>query len=99
VDWLENLDKMDIERPNSPVNNPAVYANVFLHSGELFQGNVDLQVPGRGFDFAFKRTYRSQSVLFRAIGLGLGPQLQQTAGRNVGRRYFLLRRHRQKGAL
>ena len=32
---------------------------VYLHSGELYSDAVDLVIPGRGFDWAFARNYRS----------------------------------------
>ena len=33
---------------------------VILYTGEFILTETDLQIPGRGFDFEFKRTYRSQ---------------------------------------
>jgi YD repeat-containing protein len=41
-----------------------------LSSGEMSHSTVDLQVKGRGFDFAFARTYRSQSVGTGPLGPG-----------------------------
>ena len=32
---------------------------IYLHSGELFLYEVDLRIPGRGFDWTFSRKYRS----------------------------------------
>ena len=32
---------------------------IYLHSGEYFLYEVDLRIPGRGFDWAFARKYRS----------------------------------------
>ncbi|ANM29770.1 hypothetical protein ABI59_09555 [Acidobacteria bacterium Mor1] len=51
-----------------PLQNPSVYdrsskrerAGVFLHTGEVFLQATDLMIPGRGIDWAFQRTYRSQ---------------------------------------
>ncbi len=34
-------------------------ATVFLHSGEFFLHTVDLEIPGRGFNWKFERKYRS----------------------------------------
>jgi len=44
-------------------------AGVHLFSGELFRHEVDLVIPGRGIDFVWARTYRSQQGRFNsAIG-------------------------------
>jgi len=32
---------------------------VYLHSGEAFLRRVDLEIPGRGFNWRFERIYRS----------------------------------------
>ncbi len=34
-------------------------AGVYLHSGEFYVYEVDLEIPGRGFDWKFERKYRS----------------------------------------
>lgn len=41
---------------------------VLLHSGDLFQNEVDLKIPGRGIDFAFRRTYRSRILVNGPLG-------------------------------
>ena len=41
-----------------------------LHSGEFSQTATDLYVKGRGLDFAFTRTYRSQTVGAGPLGPG-----------------------------
>jgi YD repeat-containing protein len=58
------------ERPNSQVNNPAVYNNVMLDTGELVWPETDLIIPGRGMDFVFQRTYRSQIIYSGVLGWG-----------------------------
>ncbi|MCK4763159.1 MAG: RHS repeat protein, partial [Candidatus Aminicenantes bacterium] len=47
-----------------------MYGGVILHSGEFAVSEIDLQIPGRGFDFAFRRTYRSQVVYSGVLGWG-----------------------------
>ena len=49
--------------------------NVFLHSGEPILYYIDLEIPGRGFNWKFERTYSSH-----ASGQKLGPQLQPPLG-------------------
>jgi hypothetical protein len=58
------------EKPNSQVNNPAVYNNVMLDTGELVWSETDMRIPGRGMDFAFQRTYRSQVIYSGVLGWG-----------------------------
>jgi RHS repeat-associated protein len=70
VDRLKNLEENEEEKPNSPVNNPAMYGNVFLHSGEFTTTAVDFSIPGRGMDFAFVRTYCSQTLYSGPLGWG-----------------------------
>ncbi|NIN34178.1 MAG: hypothetical protein GTO60_03360, partial [Gammaproteobacteria bacterium] len=70
VDRYKNLDKNEEEKPNSPVNNPAMYNSVYLHSGEFVHSDADMIIPGRGFDFAFIRTYRSQGIYSGVLGWG-----------------------------
>jgi YD repeat-containing protein len=48
--------------------NPA--HGVYLFSGEFHKSVVDLQIPGRGFDFIWARTYRSRTGLNTRIGNG-----------------------------
>ena len=43
-------------------------AGVFLHTGEVFLRATDLMVPGRGIDWAFQRTYRSQVAFDGPLG-------------------------------
>src|SRR5882724_11626847 len=52
------------ENPNSSAGVPGSgqesgFGNVLLNTGELTQHEVDLGIPGRGFDWRFERTYRS----------------------------------------
>ena len=57
------------ERPNSQVNNPAVYNNVMLDTGEFVWPETDMRIPGRGEDFVFQRTYRSQIIYSGVVGM------------------------------
>jgi YD repeat-containing protein len=41
-----------------------------LDTGEFVYSEVDLSIPGRGFDFVFARTYRSQSIYSGPLGWG-----------------------------
>ncbi len=41
---------------------------VYLHSGELFLYEVDLRIPGRGFDWTFERKYRSGALFDGPLG-------------------------------
>jgi RHS repeat-associated protein len=66
VDRYKNLDKNEEEKPN----NPAMYNSVYLHSGEFVHSGADVIIPGRGFDFAFIRTYRSQGIYSGVLGWG-----------------------------
>ena len=43
-----------------PVDDPLGVGRVELYSGEYFLEESDLRIPGRGFDFDFRRTYRSR---------------------------------------
>ncbi|NIO85733.1 MAG: hypothetical protein GTN53_34675, partial [Candidatus Aminicenantes bacterium] len=79
IDRRENFDFKDTEnlspeekkeKPNSPALNPAIYSNVLLHSGEFIWDDVDIRIPGRGFDFVFQRTYRSQAIYSGPLGWG-----------------------------
>ncbi|MFP6768693.1 MAG: DUF6531 domain-containing protein, partial [Planctomycetaceae bacterium] len=67
----------------SPVQNPAGRTpcepcqthvdagdTVFLHSGELYLDRVDLEIPGRGFDWRFHRKYRSGIAFEGPLGHG-----------------------------
>ncbi|MFW9875916.1 MAG: DUF6531 domain-containing protein, partial [Candidatus Thorarchaeota archaeon] len=66
------LNHEEIDKPNSPTNNPTIYSGVLLHSGEFVYEDIDLHIPGRGFDFVFKRTYRSQVMYSGVLGWGWG---------------------------
>lgn len=47
-------------QPNiNPPHNEDSGGSVYLHSGEAFLKRVDLEIPGRGLDWSFERTYRS----------------------------------------
>ncbi|MCP4214577.1 MAG: RHS repeat protein, partial [bacterium] len=70
VDRADNFEEDKTEKPNSPGTNPALYQNVFMHSGEVLYGTTDMSVPGRGFDFSFTRTYRSQALYAGLLGWG-----------------------------
>jgi YD repeat-containing protein len=52
------------------LNNPPLYGNVMLDTGEFVYGETDLSIPGRGFDFQFRRTYRSQAIYSGPLGWG-----------------------------
>jgi RHS repeat-associated protein len=43
---------------------------VILNSGDFFESEIDLAVPGRGLDWSFQRTYRSQSRVRTSMGFG-----------------------------
>ncbi len=68
ANFTQSVGEADKDKPNSPVNNPAYHEGVLLHSGEYVHQAVDLHIPGRGFDFAFSRTYRSQVDYSGPIG-------------------------------
>jgi hypothetical protein len=58
-----------------PALNPSygtgdVRPGTLLHSGEMTASSTDLAIRGRGFDFAFTRTYRSQTVGGGPLGPG-----------------------------
>ncbi len=52
--------------PNSDLKGDPV----LLFSGELLVETTDLRIPGRGFDFEFKRTYRSRYESNGVLGHG-----------------------------
>jgi RHS repeat-associated protein len=70
VDRVENLETGQEDKPNSPINNPSVYDGVLLQTKEFVYSDVDLHIPGRGFDFTFARTYRSQTIYPGPLGWG-----------------------------
>ncbi len=70
VDREENFQENQTEKPASPANNPSMYSGVLLHSGEFVYDDVDMVIPGRGFDFVFKRTYRSRVLYPGVMGWG-----------------------------
>jgi YD repeat-containing protein len=41
---------------------------VFLHNGEFFHYEVDLEIPGRGFNWKFERKYRSGIIFDGPLG-------------------------------
>lgn len=43
---------------------------VLLHSGEYYETSIDLELPGRGLDWRFQRTYRSQNQDHTSLGRG-----------------------------
>ncbi|MEM9557620.1 MAG: Ig-like domain-containing protein [Acidobacteriota bacterium] len=57
-----------------PAINPSLGSGdavgVLLHSGELTVSDVDLVLPAVGFDLAFQRTYRSQTLGAGPLGPG-----------------------------
>jgi RHS repeat-associated protein len=57
-------------------------ASVYLHNGEFFLQEVDLEIPGRGFNWKFERSYRS-GIIFN------GP-LGQNWEFNYNRRLFVM---------
>jgi RHS repeat-associated protein len=62
------------ENPNSLGAGGAVQdnamGNVLLHTGELTQDAVDLEIPGRGFNWRFERRYRSGMTSDGPMGQG-----------------------------
>ncbi|TFG44122.1 MAG: hypothetical protein E4H48_00965, partial [Syntrophobacterales bacterium] len=77
----EYVDSDDPEPANNPstgngevsfagpglLDVPAASA-VYLHSGEFFNQETDLRIPGRGFDFVFSRKHEAQSVYSGPLG-------------------------------
>jgi len=66
------VELIDSEKPQ-PVNNPStglgeIGGTVYLHSGEFALEEVDLRIPGRGFDFEFRRKHESQSIYSGPLG-------------------------------
>jgi RHS repeat-associated protein len=59
-----DMNRLANEAPDEP------YSNVMLDTGEFVYNEVDLSIPGRGFDFVFARTYRSQSIYSGPLGWG-----------------------------
>ncbi len=55
---------------------------VYLHNGEFFHHQVDLEIPGRGFNWKFTRTYRS--------GISFNGPLGQNWEFNYNRRLFVM---------
>ncbi|MFQ5670973.1 MAG: RHS repeat-associated core domain-containing protein, partial [Acidobacteriota bacterium] len=54
-----------------PFRNPDIgELGVVLSSGEFVYQTTDLRIPGRGFDFAFTRTYRSRNEIETTLGRG-----------------------------
>lgn len=64
----EDVDRMNTPESNSDDNLTEDSNNegheggdpILMFNGEFVMDVVDLRIPGRGFDFEFKRTYRSQ---------------------------------------
>ncbi|MGE3310769.1 MAG: RHS repeat-associated core domain-containing protein [Limisphaerales bacterium] len=54
-------------RPAS--TDPAVADPVYLFNGEFYHEEIDLWIPGRGFDFVWSRRYRSQFAVDSAQGV------------------------------
>ncbi len=42
--------------------------SVYLHNGEAFLNQVDLEIPGRGFNWSFERKYRSGITFHGPLG-------------------------------
>ncbi len=55
------------KRPAS--TDPAVADPVYLFNGEFYHEEIDLWIPGRGFDFVWSRRYRSQYPVDSAQGV------------------------------
>jgi RHS repeat-associated protein len=62
------------ENPNSLAAGGKAQDNglgsVFLHTGELTQHAIDLEIPGRGFNWRFERRYRSGMNYDGPVGQG-----------------------------
>jgi len=94
IDRRDNFDFKDsadnaVERPNSALNNPPLYNNVMLDTGEFVYGETDLSITGRGFDFVFRRTYRSQVTYSGPIGWGWDHNYNKRLQGNEQWRYYL----------
>ncbi|MCC6143265.1 MAG: hypothetical protein IT368_05620, partial [Candidatus Hydrogenedentes bacterium] len=57
-------------QPQASISDPAPSESVRAFSGEFHLEEVDLRVPGRGFDFVWGRTYRSRTGSSTAMGNG-----------------------------
>ncbi|HEX3553446.1 MAG TPA: Ig-like domain-containing protein [Thermoanaerobaculia bacterium] len=67
VRWeLSPAPKQETEQNPALTQAPGVLG----HSGEITLSAVDLAIPGRGLDFVFQRTYRSQTVGSGTLGPG-----------------------------
>jgi len=61
-----------------PRQNPSILpwnasygeTGIYLHTGEFFVHATDLSIPGRGLDWAFVRSYRSQIAYDGPLGYG-----------------------------
>jgi len=71
ADVSPNIDSADKNNEHSTSkNNDQRLDPILMFSGELLIETIDLKIPGRGFDFEFKRTYRSRYESNGALGHG-----------------------------
>ncbi|MBV7332818.1 hypothetical protein KFU94_32240 [Chloroflexi bacterium TSY] len=70
--WLEpklNYDfGEEVACDECPIDQYAILDPVYLHNGEFFLEEEDLRIPGRGFDYVFQRTYKSQMLFDGRLG-------------------------------
>jgi len=59
-------DGADLNVPRIPTTKNA--GGVYIDSGEYFYVQTDLRIPGRGFDFVWRRKYRSRQERLTAMG-------------------------------
>ena len=65
--FIANRDECGTCCCESDGNDGTAMGSVHLYAGEKILGLTDLSIRGRGFDFSFSRTYRSQASHLRSI--------------------------------
>ncbi|MEW6008153.1 MAG: RHS repeat-associated core domain-containing protein [Candidatus Omnitrophota bacterium] len=84
--FTENGNSLTILPPDNLVPNNNVNGGepVYLNTGDFYTTAADLRIPGRGFDFVFKRAYRSKLNYLGPLGYGwefnYNKRIQQTGG-------------------
>ncbi|RLE21964.1 MAG: hypothetical protein DRJ65_14895, partial [Acidobacteria bacterium] len=74
--WADDMPSPQQVSLAEPVLNPALWSPgeggiaVSLVSGESLASAIDHSVPGRGIDFAFARSYRSEMLTYNPLGTG-----------------------------
>ncbi|MEO8033612.1 MAG: RHS repeat-associated core domain-containing protein, partial [Acidobacteriota bacterium] len=70
ADTIRTKD-VHVAAQNPPVARGAVQSTVYVHSGEVATGDLDLNAGGRaGVEVAFDRSYRSRTVGLAPLGWG-----------------------------